>query len=84
MRNMLLALTGVCALAVASPAAAQVYIGTDAPGVGVHVGVGSDRHERRGYRDRDDAYARGSCREVKTRTETPDGRRITTTKRVCD
>ena len=82
MRTTLLVLTGAVALAIAAPAAAQVYIGTDGPGVGVR--IGPDDHHRRVHRDYDDSNARGSCREERTRITTDDGRVIYRTKRVCD
>jgi hypothetical protein len=91
MRTILFALTGVAALAVAAPASAQVYLGADERGAGVQVGplgvgVGPDydRHERRVYREYDDSYARGSCREVRSRSVRADGRIVYRTKRVCD
>jgi hypothetical protein len=83
MRTTLLILAGAAALAVAAPAQAQVYLGTDGPGVGVHIGVG-ERHHRRVYRQYDDdTYARGSCREVRSKTYRPDGRVVYRTKRIC-
>jgi hypothetical protein len=83
MRTSLFILAGAVALAVAAPASAQVYLGTDGPGVGVHIGVG-ERHHRRVHRDYDDTYARGACREVRSKTFRPDGRVVYRTKRVCD
>lgn len=91
MRIMLLALTGLTALALTSPAVAQVRAGADSGGVGVQVGplgigVGRDYdgRSRRDSRNRRDGYARGECREVRTKTYRPDGRVVYRTKRVCD
>lgn len=91
MRIMLLALTSATVLALASPAAAQVRAGADEGGVGVQVGplgigVGPDYdgRSRRHYRDRRDGYARGECREVRSKTYRADGRVVYRTTRVCD
>jgi hypothetical protein len=83
MRTSLFIIVAAAALAVAAPASAQVYLGSDGPGVGVHIGVGDGPH-RRVYREYDDSYARGSCREVRSKTYRPDGRVVYRTKRVCD
>jgi hypothetical protein len=83
MRTTLFILAGAMSLAVAAPASAQVYLGTDGPGVGVHIGVGERQH-RRVYRERYDGYARGDCREVRTKTYRPNGRVVYRTRRVCD
>jgi hypothetical protein len=80
MRTTLCILAGVATLAFSVPAGAQVVL--DGPGVDVRIG-GPDRHHR-AHRDYDGAYARGSCREVRSKTTTPDGRVIYETKRVCD
>jgi len=68
MRNLLIAAAGAATLAIASPAAAQVRVYTNTPGVGVHVGSG-DQHNRyhRGWR------ARAECRQVTSRTVRPNG-----------
>jgi hypothetical protein len=80
MRTTLFILAGIGALAFAAPASAQLYL--DGPGVDVRIG-GPDRHHRV-HRDYDRSYARGDCREVRTKTYRPDGRVVYTTKRVCD
>jgi hypothetical protein len=81
MRTNLFILAGVTALAFTAPAGAQIYL--DGPGVDVRIGGGPDRHHRV-YRDYDRSYARGDCREVRTKTVRPSGRVVYTTKRVCD
>ena len=68
MRSLILGLAGAAALAVATPAVAQVHV--DGPGVRVHVNDGN-HHNRwhRGYR----ARAQSNCRQVTTRTVRPNG-----------
>jgi hypothetical protein len=84
MRSTLFIVAGVAALGLAAPAsAAQLHIGTDEGGVSVGVGPDHRRHGR-DYRAYDDSYARGSCREVRSKTYRPDGRVVYRTKRVCD
>jgi hypothetical protein len=80
MRTTLFILAGAGTLAFAAPASAQLYL--DGPGVDVRIG-GPDRHHRV-QRDYDRSYARGDCREVRTKTYRPGGRVVYTTKRVCD
>jgi hypothetical protein len=82
MRTSLFILAGVTALAFTAPAGAQVYL--DGPGVDVRIGGGPDRHHPRTYRGYDRSYARGDCREVRTKTIRPSGRVVYTTKRICD
>lgn len=88
MKKLLLGLTAAAALGVAVPASAQVYFGAG-PG-GVEVGVGGPRYYDRdyyGYRYRPGyrAYAYDDdCRTIRSRTVTPSGRVIVTTRRVCD
>lgn len=85
MRTSLFILASAATLAVATPAMSQVYFGADDRGVHVGVGDGDRYHHRRVYRDYDeDTYARGSCREIRSKTYTPDGRVVYRTKRVCD
>lgn len=89
MRTLLIGLTAAAALGVAAPASAQVYFGAG-PG-GVEVGVGGPRYYRDyhydyGYRYRPAyrAYAYGDeCRVIRSRVETPSGRVIIKTRRVC-
>ena len=68
-------------LAVSAPASAQVYL--DAGPGGVGVGVGDPdynwRHRHRYYND----YA-SDCRVIRERIETPSGRVIYRTRKVCD
>lgn len=92
MRRLLFATAATGVLVAAVPAAAQVYIGADPGGVGVEVGpvgVGvGPRYEERYWRDRhwrgDDYAYRGECRVTRERIETPSGRVIFRTHRVCD
>ena len=69
MRNLILSVVGAAAVALATPAVAQVHV--DVPEVGVHVGDGDRQHRRnqRGYR----AQARGDCRQITKRTVRPNG-----------
>ena len=81
MRKMIFGLMSVAAVVVAAPAWSQdVYIGTR--GVGVDVGPryeGDWRYRQRyGYGE-----ARGECRVVRERIETPSGRVIIKTRREC-
>ncbi len=68
-------------LAVAAPASAQVYFGAGPGGVGVGVGD-PDYGWRHRHHWRDD-YA-SDCRLIRERTETPSGRIIIRTRRICD
>jgi hypothetical protein len=87
MRKLLIGLTAAAALGVAAPASAQVYFGAG-PG-GVEVGVGGPRYYDHGYyghryRPGYRAYAYGDdCRVIRSRVETPSGRVIIKTRRVC-
>ncbi len=91
MRKLLFALIGLAPLALAAPAVGQVYFG--AGPAGIEVGVGGPsygryydddwRWRRRGW-DRGYAYGGGACRVVRERIETPSGRLIIQTRRVCD
>jgi hypothetical protein len=93
MRKLLIAAAAAGTL-IALPAAAEdIFVGADRGGVGVQVGpvgvgVGprfSDdyRYRHRHYRDGYYAYGRGDCRVVRERIETPSGRVIVKTRRVC-
>jgi hypothetical protein len=82
MRNLIMGLVSAAAIAIAGPAAAQVHVYTDAPGVGVRIGSG-DHHDRgyhRGYR----AQARGNCRQVTSRTVRPNGTVVVRKSTRCD
>ncbi|MGA7488967.1 MAG: hypothetical protein WBW74_18755 [Xanthobacteraceae bacterium] len=87
MRKLVFAAAAAVALAAAVPASAQVYLGADPGGAGVQVGpFGFGVGPRYGYRDHGpDYYAYGSadCRVVRERIETPSGRMIVKTRRVC-
>jgi len=86
----LLVATALTAALMATPASAQFYAGADPGGVGVQVGpFGVGVGPRYGWRDRhytDGYYAYGSadCRVVRERVETPSGRLIFRTRRICD
>jgi len=90
MKTLLFAAATAAALVVATPASAQFYAGADPGGVGVQVGpfgvgVGPrydrwDRHPTDGYY----AYSRADCRLMRERIETPSGRVIFRTHRICD
>ena len=86
----LLVATALTAALMATPASAQFYAGADPGGVGVQVGpFGIGVGPRYGWRDRhytDGYYAYGSadCRVVRERVETPSGRLIFRTRRICD
>ncbi len=87
MRKLVFAAAAVVALAAAVPASAQVYLGADPGGAGVQVGpFGFGVGPRYGYRDYGPdyyAYGRADCRVVRERIETPSGRMIVKTRRVC-
>ena len=72
MRNLIMGALSVAAIAIAGPAAAQVHVHTDAPGVGVRIGSG-DHYRGRGYYRGYRAYGRGNCRQVTSRTVRPNG-----------
>ena len=90
MKTLLFAAATAVALLAATPASAQFYAGADPGGVGVQVGpfgvgVGPrynwwDRHATDGYY----AYGTADCRVVRERVETPSGRVMFTTRRICD
>ena len=90
MKTFLVAIALTAALVAAKPASAQFYAGADPGGVGVEVGpfgvgVGPRydwryRHDTNGYY----AYGGADCRVVRERTETPSGRVIFRTRRICD
>ena len=91
MRKLLLAAVAFGLLAATVPASAQVY--SDRWGTGVQVGpfefgVGP-RYDRRYWRDDWGdrgryAYGMSGCRVVRDRVETPSGRIIFRTHRICD
>jgi hypothetical protein len=90
MKTLLVATALTAALAAATPASAQFYAGAGPGGVGVQVGpFGAGVGPSYGWRDRhytDGSYAYGSagCRVVRERVETPSGRVILKTRRICD
>ena len=71
MRNVIMGLAAVAAIAIATPAAAQVHVRTDAPGVGVRINSGV--HHNRGYHRGWRARAHANCRQVTSRTVRPNG-----------
>ncbi len=79
MRNLILGIAGAAAIAIATPASAQVHV--DVPGVGVHVGDGHHRYHRpyRGHR----ARAQANCRQVTTRTVRPNGTVVVRKRTTC-
>jgi hypothetical protein len=90
MKTLLVATGLTAALVAVTPASAQFYAGAGSGGVGVEVGpfaagVGP-RYGWRGhhYTDGYYAYGRGDCRVVRERVETPSGRLIFRTRRICD
>ena len=90
MKPLLVAITVTAASVVATPASAQFYAGAGPGGVGVEVGpFGVGVGPRYGWRDRHYtdgyyAYGRADCRFLRERTETPSGRVIIRTRRICD
>lgn len=90
MRKLAFVAAAAAALVAAIPASAQVYLGADPGGAGVQVGpFGFGVGPRYDYRYRDygpDYYAYGAadCRVVRERIQTPSGRMIIKTRRVCD
>ena len=90
MKTLLVAIALTAALVSVEPASAQFYAGAGPGGVGVEVGpLGVGVGPRYGWRDRnytDGYYAYGSagCRVVRERVETPSGRLIFRTRRICD
>ena len=77
-----LAISGAAAL---TPANAQ-GVGVQVGPVGVGVGAGpysDDGYRNRYSRDRDYGYA-SQCRVIRERIETPSGRMIVKTRRICD
>jgi hypothetical protein len=90
MKILLVATALTAAVVVATPASAQFYAGAGPGGVGVEVGpFGAGVGPRYGWRDRpytNGYYAHGSadCRMVRERIETPSGRVIFKTRRICD
>lgn len=89
MKRILFAAAAVVVLGAIAPANAQVYLGADPGGVGVQVGplgvgVGPDYWGGHRYWREHYAYAGPECRIVRTRVETPSGRLIWRTRRVCD
>jgi hypothetical protein len=92
MRNLVFGLTAAAALVAAVPASAQVYLGAGPGGAGVQVGpfgagVGPayDGGGPRGYYGGPEyrAYGAAGCRVVRERVDTPSGRVIFRTHRVC-
>ena len=91
MKILLAATALTAALVAATPATAQFYAGAGPGGVGVEVGpFGVGVGPRYGWHDgpyTDGYYAYrsgGDCRVVRERTETPSGRVIVKTRRICD
>jgi hypothetical protein len=88
MKTLLVAATVITALVAATPSSAQFYAGAGPGGVGVEVGpFGAGVGPRYGWRDRTDgyyAYGSAECRVVRERIETPSGRVIVKTRRICD
>ena len=89
MKALLVVMAVTAALVAATPASAQFYAGAGPGGVGVEVGpfgvgvgprYGWDRHYTDGYT----AYGSADCRVVRERIETPSGRVIVKTRRICD
>jgi hypothetical protein len=90
MKKFLIAVSAAAIVMVTVPASAQFYLGADPGGVGVQVGpfeagvgpryMGRDRYYTDGYA----AYGRGDCRVIRERIETPSGRVIFRTRRICD
>ena len=90
MKTLLVATALAASLVAVTPASAQFYAGAGPGGVGVEVGpfgvgVGPrygwrDRHYTNGYH----AYGSADCRVVRERVETPSGRLIFRTRRICD
>ena len=85
MRTLLIAAAATAVIAAATPASAQFYAGAGPGGAGVEigpfaVGVGPRYgwHDRAYYND----YA--DCRVIRQRVETPSGRWIMRTQRICD
>jgi hypothetical protein len=73
MRNLIMGAIGAAAIAIAGPAAAQVHVHTDAPGVGVRIGSGDHYRGYRGYHRGYRAYGSGNCRQITSRTVRPNG-----------
>jgi len=91
MKTLLAATALTAALIAATPASAQFYAGAGPGGVGVEVGpfgvgVGPryDYWRGRPYTDGYYAYGSADCRVVRERIETPSGRVIFRTRRICD
>jgi hypothetical protein len=90
MRKLAIAAAAAGALVAAVPASAQVYLGADPGGAGVQVGpfgfgVGPRYDYRyRGYGPDYYAYGAADCRVVRERIQTPSGRMIIKTRRICD
>jgi hypothetical protein len=89
MKTLLVATALTAAVVVATPASAQFYAGAGPGGVGVEVGpFGAGVGPRYDWRDRPytDGYyaASADCRTVRERIETPSGRVIFKTRRICD
>ena len=90
MKILLVAAAVAAALVAATPASAQFYAGAGPGGVGVEVGpLGVGVGPRYGWYDRPytdgyHAYGSADCRVVRERTETPSGRVIIKTRRICD
>jgi hypothetical protein len=90
MKKLLIAASAVAMIAATAPASAEFWAGADPGGVGVQVGpLGVGVGPRFGWRDRYytdgyHAYGRGECRIVRERVETPSGRMIVRTHRICD
>ena len=75
-----LAIAGAAALTPANAQGVGVQVGPVGVGVGVGPNWDDGYHHRHG---RDYAYAR-DCRVIRERIETPSGRMIVQTRRVCD
>ena len=88
MKPLILAAAVTAALVAATPSSAQFYAGAGPGGVGVEVGpFGFGVGPRYGWRDRHytDGYYYDSadCRIVRERIETPSGRVVIKTRRIC-
>jgi len=88
MKKLLFGAVAVASLGIAAvPASAQFYAGAGPDGAGVQVGpfgagVGPAFDHR--WRGPYGAYGYGDCRVIRERIETPSGRLIYRTRRVCD
>ena len=94
MRKFIIAAAAAAVTLVAVPASAEVFIGADRSGAGVQVGpvgvgVGprfgwDDGYRHRRHYDGYYAYGAADCRVIRERIETPSGRTIIKSRRICD